>query len=164
MKSNPWFKVSIADGHLNLTSEDAQHQQPKLTFQEVAVIYTYSLQHKITRIQIAEDGIRLEHENGMVERFNSVVEIDRNAYNVEGLVTGRPGHGKSFAVLNEKITKKRKVTPINWRKSQDVDAIIKVFPKAPKHDEVLDLHALNKTLRSNKLENFIRVVGQIAKK
>ena len=162
MKTNPWFKVSISDGHLNLTSEDPQHAEPKLTFQEVAVIYTYSLQHKIVRLQVAEDGIRLEHEDGMVERFNSVVEIDRSAYSHDGLVTGRPGAGKTYATMGATHVKKKK--SVNWRTSQDVDAIIKAFPKTPKADEVLDLHILNQTLRSNKLENFIRVVSQITRK
>ena len=40
-----------------------------------------------------------------------------------------------------------------------VSRIIKEFPPEPTADEILDLHRLNKSLKSNLLENFIRLLS-----
>ena len=45
-----------------------------------------------------------------------------------------------------------------WRHTKDPHEIIRLFPKNPTADEILDLHQRNKKLRSNLLENFLRTL------
>jgi hypothetical protein len=45
-----------------------------------------------------------------------------------------------------------------WRHTKDPRKLIRLFPKNPTADEIIDLHQRNKKLRSNLLEHFLRTL------
>lgn len=49
-----------------------------------------------------------------------------------------------------------------WQSASTEDEIIRLFPSRPKYDELLDLHAKAKSLRSNRLMNLVRSRSQYA--
>ena len=49
-----------------------------------------------------------------------------------------------------------KFTPVDWRKAKDEHTVLKFFPNKPTMDDILDLHILNKEMKSNRLDSFLK--------
>jgi hypothetical protein len=152
MKENIWFDIKTDKGlEFKPTSGHGVMTMPPINMKQATVIYTYAKRHNVVRIQFAPDAIRMEHADGLVERFLKFEDLEKE---VGKLVQAE----QPYQVKD--VQDQRKPKPVtNWRKTSDVATIIRLFPKKPTADDILDLFLINKELRSNKLENYILQVS-----
>jgi hypothetical protein len=139
MNEPTWFELSTHNG-LEIKPASGKGQVPAINLHQGAVLYTYARRHQVIRIQFAADAIRLEHADGLIERFLKFEDLEKEVTKLE----------------KPKAKRTRKPKKVDWHKIQDVEGILQHFPKNPTADELLDLFERNRVIRSNKLENYIR--------
>lgn len=151
MNEAPWYEIGIANGDLEIRSTESKgFTPPPINLAQAAVIYTYAKAHAVIRIQFAPDAIRLEHKDGLVERFLTFADLEKEVAKIDKNV--------ELKVMGDYA--KKKLSKVTWRTSTEPRDIVRLFPKTPTADEVLELHQRNQTLRSNLLENFTKLVTQ----
>ena len=62
----------------------------------------------------------------------------------------------TIQVTHDFSTMELRFEPLDWRNATDEVSIIKLFPKQPTMDDLLDLQLMSAKLRSNRLDQFVR--------